>query len=245
MISFTREQIFLVTGASSGIGKGIALLLNKLGATVVGIARDTRRLETLKVECSHPENLFIETKDLTENIAELPEYIKSLREKYGKFSGMAHCAGITQICPLRILNYQAGAKLFDINYFVPMFLLKGLLDKRNNIGKGTACVLISSLDAIRKDKGMAEYSASKAALTASVRCIAKEVAPNIRINTISPGDVDTPMTQNLKEQRNDRLSMYPLGFGEVADVAGLAAFLLSDISKWISGEDYHMGGLSI
>ena len=82
MIEFTKEDIFLVTGASSGIGKGVALLLNELGATVVGIGRNIERLNSLKTEAKNPENLYIEAKELTENIDSLPLFVKDLKEKY-------------------------------------------------------------------------------------------------------------------------------------------------------------------
>ena len=68
MISFNPEQRFIVTGASSGIGEGVALLLNELGATVIGIGRNAERLEGMKAKCKHPENVFLEQKELTEDI---------------------------------------------------------------------------------------------------------------------------------------------------------------------------------
>lgn len=104
MISFNKEQRFIVTGASSGLGEGTALLLNELGATVVGIARNEERLKVMKAKCKYPENMHIEIKDLTEDIEGLPQYVKELKNKYGKFSGMAYCAGITQVQPLKLLG---------------------------------------------------------------------------------------------------------------------------------------------
>ena len=85
MISFAAEQRFIVTGASSGIGRGVALLLNELGATVIGIGRNEERLQAMKEKVRFPENVFLEQKDLVEDIAGLPSYVKQLREKYGKF----------------------------------------------------------------------------------------------------------------------------------------------------------------
>lgn len=116
MISFNKEQIFIVTGASSGIGEGVALLLNELGATVVGIARNEKRLNEMKTKCKYPENMHIEIKDLAEDIEGLPNYIKELKNKYGKFTGLAYCAGICQVNPLQTLNYNEMKTLFDIDY---------------------------------------------------------------------------------------------------------------------------------
>ena len=107
MSQFNKEQIYIVTGASSGLGKATALMLNEQGATVVAIARNEQRLNELKNVCKYPENLHIEIKDLTDDIDNLPNYVKNLKEKYGKFSGMAYCAGITSIlakCGMKNVN---------------------------------------------------------------------------------------------------------------------------------------------
>ena len=95
MISFDKNDIFIVTGASSGIGKSTAILLNELGATVVAIARNKDRLNKMKAKCKYPENMHLEIKDLTENIEGLALYVKELKNKYGKLSGLAYCAAIT------------------------------------------------------------------------------------------------------------------------------------------------------
>ena len=131
MISFQKEQIFIVTGASSGIGKATALLLNELGATVIAIARNTERLTQMKAECKYPENTYIEVKDLAENIDALPDYVKSLKEKYGKFSGMAYCAGITDVTPVSFIDFEKLQHIFLTDYFAPILFTKGIADKRN------------------------------------------------------------------------------------------------------------------
>ncbi|MBR1754521.1 SDR family oxidoreductase [bacterium] len=241
MISFNKEQIYIVTGASSGIGEGTALLLNELGATVVGIARNEERLKAMRAKSKYPENMHLEIKDLTDDIEGLPKYVKELKNKYGKFSGMAYCAGISDVKPLQLLEYTEVDYMFKVNCFAPVFFCKGLLDRRNNIGKGTSVVAISSIVSKLNDKGMLAYSSTKAALTAAYRCMAAEVAQSgIRINTVSPSDIKTPMTmcfeaQSLREGREEK---YPLGFGEIDDVANFAVFLLSDKTKWITRQDY-------
>ena len=77
MLSFSAEQRFIVTGASSGIGEGVALLLNELGATVIGIGRNQERLEGMKAKAKRPASVFLEQKDLVEDIAVLPAYVKT------------------------------------------------------------------------------------------------------------------------------------------------------------------------
>lgn len=239
MIRFSTEQCFIVTGASSGIGEGVALLLNELGATVIGIGRHQERLNAMKAKAVYPENMFTEQKDLTEDIERLPAYVKQLKEKYGKFSGMAYCAGIAEIKPLSATKAEDLKRVFDINYFSPVMMLKGIVDKRNNIGKGTSAVLIVSAAAVVFDRGHTAYCGSKAALKASCKCIAKETAPaGIRVNCVLPSDINTPMTQAVSGMREDPRSKYPMGIGEVSDVANMVVFLLSDKAKWLTGQDY-------
>lgn len=238
MPSFKKEQIYIVTGASSGLGEASALLLNESGATVVAIARNEERLKEMKAKCKCPENMHIEIKDLTENIERLPQYVKSLKEKYGKFSGMAYCAGISNIIPLKAIDYNLLMSTFNINYFSPILMTKGVVDKRNNIGNDTSIVVISSIASFCSDKGHTAYSGSKSALCASLKSISREVIANrIRINCVLPSNIKTPMTatEGYEESQKD---LYPLGFGEPSDVANMIVYLLSDKAKFISGQNY-------
>ena len=238
MISFGKEQMFIVTGASSGIGEGTALLLNELGATVIGIARNEERLKAMKAKCKYPENMHLEIKDLAEDIEGLPQYVKELKNKYGKFSGMAYCAGICEVKPLNILDYDSLQQMFKINYFAPNLMTKGVSDKRNNIGQGTSIVAISSISSLCSDKGHISYSGSKSALCASFKSISKEVISNgIRVNCVLPSNIKTAMTSAEGYEESQKI-LYPLGFGEVSDVTNMVAYLLSDKAKFISGQNY-------
>lgn len=245
MINFNKEQIYIVTGASSGIGEATAILLNELGATVVGIGRNQERLEAMKTKCKYPENMFLEQKDLTEDIEGLSKYVKSLKEKYGKFSGMAYCAGVSALNPLRTITYEYLINIFDINYFAPIMMIKSIGDKRNNIGLGTSIVTISSIDAILNSKGQSVYGASKAALSASVKALSRELTQQngVRINAVLPSMIKTSMTMNSQVQglginQNINFEEYPFGWGEPNDVANMIVYLLSDKAKFISGQNY-------
>lgn len=244
MIQFNKNQIYIVTGASSGIGEATALSLNELGATVIGMGRSIERLEKMKTKCKYPENMFLEPKDLTEDIGELPNYIKELKDKYGKFSGMAYCAGMSGVYPLKILDYEKAMKVFNINYFAPVLMTKGFVDRRNNIGRGASCVYISSMDAKICTRGQSIYSGSKAGLAASIKAISKEVSgQGIRLNCVLPSIIKTPMTSNnfvnltgvTEDMQKDS---YPFGWGEPNDVANMIVYLLSDKAKFISGQNY-------
>lgn len=243
MNSFSKEQIFIVTGASSGIGQEITLFLNKLGAKVVAIGRNQDRLLSLKKQSSSPDALFIEQKDLSEDISNLPNYIKALKDKYGKFTGMVCSAGMDMPSPLQALDLNNGKLLFDINYFVPLFLAKGFIDKRVNVGLGSSIVFIASTAGVYPEKGQALYAASKAALIASAKSISKEVASRgLRCNCISPAFVETPMYFKNKESIGADVSNYAFGIGKPNDIAEMSTFLLSDKARWITGQNYIMDG---
>jgi len=240
MTLFSDENIFIVTGASSGIGKAVALELIEEGAKVIAVARSLERLQTLKSECSKAENLFIEVADLTEHLSDMLSYLKLLKEKYGKFSGIAYCAGSILLKPASATEYEESLNLFNINYFAPVMMIKSFLDKRICLD-GASAVAVASADAFLREKGLCIYSGTKAALQASLSTIAKEVAPRgMRVNTVSPSDIKTPMTMNdeMLSFRQGREKMYPFGFGETKDVAELVVFLLSKKAKWLTGHDY-------
>ena len=237
MISFAAEQRFIVTGASSGIGRGVALLLNELGATVIGIGRNEERLQAMKEKARFPENVFLEQKDLVEDIAGLPSYVKQLREKYGKFQGMAYCAGVGELQPLRAVDLPAIHSLFDVNYFAPVFMAKGFADKRNKNGNSSAMVFIASAGGVHCDPGMTSYAGSKGALIATMQSVARELAPaGLRVNCVSPTVIETEMVNDITRSYSE--GKYPFGFGKVSDVANVVVFLLSEQSKWITNQNY-------
>ena len=236
MISFTKEQIFIVTGASSGIGEGVALLLNELGASVVAVARRQKKLQELKEKAKYPENIYVEPKDLAEDIEGLPIYVKTLKEKYGKFQGMACCAGISWVQPLRVAELSEYQKMFDINYFAPIFMLKGFADKRNHQSNASV-VCIASIAGVHPTPGQTCYAGTKGALIASLTSAAGELAPTgLRINCVSPSLIDTSLARDISRQYAE--GKYPFGLGHIEDVANVIVFLLSDKSKWITKQNY-------
>ncbi len=239
MTSFSSEQRFLVTGASSGIGEGVALLLNELGATVIGIGRNQERLEGMKAKAKQPANVFLENKNLAEDIADLPGYVKSLKEKYGKFQGLAYCAGLPNIMPLRAVDLELLQQIFAVNYYAPVMMAKGFSDKRNNNGSGSAMVFMASIGGVRTDPGMTAYAGSKGALIATMQSVAKELAPaGVRVNCVSPALIETNMADEVSRQYAE--GRYPMGLGKVSDVANMVAFLLSQETRWITAQNYLM-----
>ena len=248
MISFTRDQLILVTGASSGIGEAIALELNALGATVIANGREREKLEAGKSRCAYPECFHIEPLDLTVDMEGLPLWIKTLRERYGKLGGLAHAAGATLTAPLREYDLPTAHRLFDLLFHAPMLLAKGFADRRNNVGKGASMVFISAAGAVIPAPSLLIYSSAKGALLTGARCMAKELAPQgIRVNCVSPGLVKTPMQREFAsllgpEAFAEVERSYPLGLGAPEDVAAAAIYLLSARAKWITGQNMLFSG---
>lgn len=240
MIQFTKEQRFIVTGASSGIGEAVALRLNELGASVIAIARNAERLLGMKAKSKHPENIYIEIKDLAENIEELPSFVKELKDKYGKFQGLANCAGVGTLMPLQALNLEFIQEMFKVNYMSGIMMVKGFADRRVNNGKGSSIVSIASIAADIAEKGQSIYAGSKAALVASMKSIAKELSvQGICVNTVSPSMIQTPMLgDGSSDYYQDMLKKYTFGFGKASDVANMVVFLLSQETQWITGQNY-------
>lgn len=239
MTRFRREDVFVVTGASSGIGAGVSRRMNEDGASVVAIGRNLERLQNVRSAAADSSCFFIEEKDLAEDIDGLSDYVRSLVKRYGRLRGLVCCAGITELSPLRTLDLEKMRRLFDINYYVPLFMAKGFADRRVNIGAGASFVAIGSIAANSPAKGVITYSGAKAALVTSIRAIAKEFASSgVRFNTVSPSDIETPMTENIKEIMDQVRHFYPMGFGKPEDVAAVVSFLSSDEARWITGQNY-------
>lgn len=248
MIAFSPEQIFLVTGASSGIGSASALLLNRLGATVIAAGRDMQRLAAVKDLAQIPAQFFCVARDFVLEMDSLPLWVAGLAAAHGKFTGLLHCAGQTWNAPMQAYDLTASRQVFDLLCHAPLLLAKGFTDRRNNIGKGAGMVFIAAAAAVKPNPGQGMYGAAKAALVTASHCLAKELAPRgIRANCISPGLVEGPMmeaTVNLlgSDFIKRELPAYPLGFGAPQDVANLAVFMLSDQARWLTGENIMLTG---
>ena len=191
----------------------------------------------MQAKAKFPENIFWEQKDLTDDIAGLPVYVRKLREKYGKFQGMAYCAGVGSIEPLRAIDLETMQSVFDVNYFAPVFMAKGFADKRNNSGERSSMVFIASAGGIRGEPGMTSYAGAKAALIVSMQSIARELAPaGLRVNCVSSTLIETGMAGDIA--RNYAEGKYPFGLGTVPDVANVVVFLLSEKTRWITTQNY-------
>jgi NAD(P)-dependent dehydrogenase (short-subunit alcohol dehydrogenase family) len=164
-----------------------------------------------------------------------------------QIDGFVHCAGKIQPFPIKYIKQKHIDDLFSINLNSAILLSSGLL-KAKKLNQGASVVFISSISAEFPYMGGSLYSASKSALESFARSFALENAPmKIRANIVSPALVKTEMFEQTKSAYEEVdfekfIYQYPLGVGEPQDVANTIAFLLSDLSKWITGTTIRMDG---
>ena len=247
MVSFNSNELFLVTGASSGLGRSIAQRIIELGGSVIASGRNLKRLEEIKSGLKAPENFFIEVKDLCDDINKLHLWVADLVKKYGILSGFVHSAGIQETLPVQAINIENTKKVFDTNIFSALSIIKGFCKKSNNIGLGASIVLLSSIASEISLIATASYSASKGAVNSTVTALSSELAKcGIRINSILPGHIETELLSTANALNKDFIerisSKYPLGIGKPIDVANLACFLLSNNAGWITGQNITIDG---
>ena len=242
-----KKPLYLISGASSGIGAAIVTELTKSGAQVLGIGRNEKRLIDLQ-NVVGKENFIFEKRDLLHDTENLDKWVRSLSQQYGAFSGFVHSAGIQKTIPLKTYQYHDFKQIFDLNVLSGLLVAKGVCHKTCNIGIGTSVVFISSISANKGVAGLVGYSATKAAVNGAMRSLAKEVArKGIRVNSILPGFVMTEMITQLSSTYDENFlekqkKNYPLGIGEPQDIAKLTRFLLSNEAKWITGSEITIDG---
>lgn len=236
----------MVTGASSGIGKGIAILLSKLGANIIMVSRNEARLkETYKQLASGNHSYYL--LDLI-NVNDIGSMMESVCSNGIKLNGLVHSAGISKTLPLQYLKPEEINRIMTVNFYSFIELVKHFCKRKNNDGGGSI-VAISSISGKVGARGLTAYCASKGALDSAVKSMALELAPkNIRINSIAPGMIKTQIYDGLNEIVNndhfeeDLKRRQILGLGEPADIAHAAAFLLSDSARFITGTSMIVDG---
>ena len=236
----------IVTGASSGLGRATCILLSRLNASVCLIGRDEDRLrETVLQMDGNRQCVF------SFNLCAFEEYdsiFKQITENMGKLHGLVHFAGIRKTLPLKVLKIDLFKELIEINLYAFIELAKFFTKKSVVHSDGGSIVAASSVLSLRGAPALTGYGASKAAVDGAVRSLACEFASRkIRVNSIAPGHVETEMNLKVKETLSKEaydqiIKSHPLGIGQPSDVANLAAFLLSDEAKWITGTTIPIDG---
>lgn len=233
-------KTILVTGASSGIGRGIAVSCSKIGATVIINGRNISKLnETLSL--MEGDGHVVAAGDLT-----VLETLEQLVGDLPKLDGIVQCAGMGQRIPCKDLRSDDVNQVMDVNFKAPVMLQAELL-RQKKINKGASIVFVASIASWSPSFGNSVYSASKGAIISYANCLALELAPRkIRVNCISPAMVWTDLIIQEgvdEEQLKQDEQKYPLKrYGTPEDVANLAIYMLSDASTWMTGSNVNITG---
>ena len=240
--SLKGKQI-LVTGASSGIGKGIALACARMGASVIATARNEQRLEETISQMPKGNHLAMRA-DLTNE-----EDVNKLVDRLPVLDGIVQCAGVGSRVLCKSITKEDLRHVLQPNVEAPILLQTAILSNKK-ICKGASIVYVASRAAEIPSVGNATYCASKGAILSYARCLALELAPRkIRVNSICPAMVWTNLIYEGgidKEQLEEIQKQYPLKrYGQPEDVANLAIYLLSDASSWMTGSSIDITGGSL
>lgn len=243
-----KSKFVLVTGASSGIGKEIAIQLSK-DFNVILHGRDLDRLNEVRTLCEGSNQHLIWQQDLN-TVNEIENSLITFLGNHAiEVDKYVQCAGYMKMAPLKMSTLEVLTKTLNTNVISASLISKILIQKKTNNGALKAIVFISSNISTMGAKGMSAYGASKGALDTLMRCLAVELAPKTRVNSVLPGAVVTEMTQKIFDNEEVKTRMeasYPLGIGEPNDIYQMVDFLLSDRSKWITGQQFTVdGGRSI
>jgi len=235
-----KSRHILITGASSGIGQAIAIETARMGARVTVLGRDQGRLaQTLgaMVGAGH-KSFSLDLCDTSKLVDIVP--------LFDKVDGVVHSAGITRTAPAKFISEQDCLDVMAVNVNAPIVLTKLLLQKKK-IAKNASLVFISSVvSGLLPYKAQGVYAASKGALNAYAKVLALELSSRkIRVNSILPAMVRTAFLDSTgigADALDTDEQRYPLGYGTPEDVAWAAVYLLSEASRWMTGNDLIIDG---
>ena len=231
-------KTILITGAGGGIGRATAIECAKMGANVMITDINSSALEEtlsmLDTQSGQAHKLFMA--DLTDENQQ-----KELVENMPLLDGLVSNAGISKVLPIQFLSYQDMDKIMSINAFAPMYLTQKLY-KKKKIKKGSSIVFTVSISGVcMVSMGGVMYAVSKNALDAFMRNAALEFASrNIRVNSVNPSRVNTPLIKANSSYSEDDLAKdmltYPLRrYAEPEEIAYAIIYLLSDASSYVTG----------
>ena len=239
MIDFTGRTLAL-TGAASGIGAAVAALFHRYGANLLLIDQQAEALAALVAGLATPDRVLARALDVTEPGA-VEAAFAFAQARFGGIDYLVPAAGIFRPAPLAVMTDAQWHDTLSVNLEAVFRTCRAALP---HLRDGGSIVTIASIAGHRGSINHTHYSASKGAILAFSRALAGEAAPRLRVNAVSPGIIATPMTADMLRDRGERLqAQTPLGRnGTAHEVAGVIAFLCSDLASFVTGETIHVNG---
>jgi len=239
-----KEKLVLVTGASRGIGRAIALTLGQAGATVIGTATSDDGAANISKIFTENNILGKGMKlDVTDN-EQISNLLKNITENYGSVDILINNAGITRDNILVRMKEDEWDDIINTNlssvYKMSKSVLRGMIKKRSG-----RIISITSVVGSMGNAGQSNYAAAKAGIMGFTKSLAREVGVRgITVNAIAPGFIETDMTNSLsEEQKSVLLSQIPMGrLGKTNEVAKAVLFLASDDSSYLTAQTLHING---
>ena len=232
----------LITGASSGVGRHLAIYLSKNRNLILN-GRNVERLNETKDSCNNDPIIWPFDLSKTDGIEKsLGDWTKAHDVEVTSF---VHCAGVMKMVPLRAISVELLEDVFSVNVIAPALITKTLTARKINGRNLKSIVFISSNISDRGAAAFSAYGSSKAALDGLMRNLSVELAPNVRVNSVLPGGMITEMTKNIFADEQKKMEFersYPLGIGTPDDIAPVVEFLLSDYSRWMTGQQVTVDG---
>lgn len=236
----------LITGATSDIGRQICATLEAAGHCLLMTDLDEGVLLESRAALMNPEKhrvLALDLSDVERAELTLTDY---LIKEHLSVSNAVFAAGIFAVKPIKMATYVFVKKNFDIALFSIFALIRVLTSKKINEDNLKGIVMISSVSAIMGTKGYATYGAVKAGMIGLMKSLAAELAPRVRVNAVLPGGIRTRTTNFMYEMQETPNPRYLLGDGKKTDISNMVEFLLSEKSRWITGQEFVVdGGLTI
>jgi NAD(P)-dependent dehydrogenase (short-subunit alcohol dehydrogenase family) len=238
-----KDRVAIVTGASRGIGLGIAAELVRQGARVCVTARGQEALDAAVAELGGP-GVAIAITGPSDDAGHQAETVATTIEAFGRLDMLVNNTGINPVYgPVTDVDPVAAAKILAVNVLAPLAWTRRARDAWMG-AHGGSVVNVASVAGLRASPGIGMYGVSKAALIRLTTELAVELGPGIRVNAVAPAVVKTRFATVLYEGKEERVSAaYPLKrLGVPADIAGAVAFLLSDQASWITGQTLVLDG---
>jgi len=247
MSSRLNDKVAIVTGAGSGIGRACALALAREGAKVALIGRRKDRLKDVAREIV--DSAFVLAADISKTV-EIDRVVEQTVGRFGGLDVLLNSAGVLHVGTVEHITEEEWDETFNINVRGLWLLSRAALPHMRK-ARGGSIINIASVLGINGARNRASYAASKGAVVLLTKCMAIDHGhENIRVNAICPSFVETDLTAAIISQapnpetvRRERIGVHPIGrLGRPEDIAGLAVYLASDESSWVTGGVFPVDG---